>query len=246
MPKGVAGSPRCTPTARRAWLLFVVGAAVLSLVLTRAREPKPASTGDVPQPRVGFETVAAAETPMRTPTINTLPLTRVAEKGRMLVEDGRLGYDSKLDFVVTAELNEDGTLKPETVTFEWREAGDAEVVGLAQQFVTALSQSKLLASVVAEAKTVRLTGLLDQQNVTLGMEAEVASEARARDLAAGFNTLLLVARENKLGATEAPLYEALKAASDDNLFRLSFEMPKGAAAQLVAGMLDKPAGRNQY
>jgi hypothetical protein len=219
--------------------MFVLSAALLSVVLTQAQEPKPASTGDEGKAR------AAAETPRRPVNINPLPFVQLAEKGRMMAEAGRLGPDAKLDLVATAELNEDGSFKPETVKLEWREAGDEHLVELAQQLVTAVGQSKLLALLDGHAKTVSLTARLDRDKVTLGLESEFASEADALNMATGFGALVLVARNRRAGTSEGTLYEALKITSDGKLFRLSFEMSKEAVAKTVAEMLDRRAARNQ-
>lgn len=240
MPEEAPGPTRSTPAHRRAWLWLVVGAALLSVVFAQAREQKPA--GDEAKARGEFERVAAA--PRRTPeSINVLPFIRVAEKGRALAEAGRLDFDTALDLTATAELGEDGSFKPETATIEWREAGDEHLVELARQFVTAVSESRLPAVLRGYAKTARLTARLDRQNVSIGLEAEGASEAEATKWASGYGTLLLAARKAKEGTDVGRLYEAVKVASDGKVLRLTFEMPKAAAAKMVVDMLDRPAAQ---
>jgi hypothetical protein len=215
----------------------VVGAALLSVVFTQAQEPKPASTGDGAGPR-GEPERAAAETP-KPANINSRPFTRLAEKGRMMAEAGRLGRDARLDFVATVELNEDGSFNPGTAKFEWREAGDEYLVELAQQFVTAIGQSKLLGVLHGRAKTARITGRLDPQNVALGLEADFTSERDAEQMAVGYGTLFSFGRRSKEGTPEGTLYGAVKFSSEGKVFKAAFGMPKEAAAKLVAELLDR-------
>ena len=240
MPKGVAGPTLSTTARRRAWLCLAVGAALLSVAFARAQEPKPAGAGGDAKAREESER-AAAGTGVSRPSVNGRPFVELAEKGRMLVETGRLGVDTTLDLSATAELNEDGTLKPETVKIEWRQPGDEYVVEFAQHLLTALSQSKVLALLERSAKAVRLTARLDRENLALGLEAELASEAEAAKWAHGYGTLMLFARKSKEGTDEGRLYEAVKVASEGKAIRLTFEMPKVFAAKMVAEMLDKRA-----
>ena len=211
-------------------------ACVLALLLLNASGVTARARRQQPDP--------AAGEPVRPTNINSLPFTQLAEKGRMMAEAGRLGLETELDLVATAELNEDGSFKPETATIEWRKAGDEDVVELAQQFVTAISHSRILSVLRDHAKSVRLTARLDRQNLTLGLEAEGTSEAKASQLATGYDTLIRVARKTKEGTTEGTLFEALKVTSDGKVFRLGFEMPKEAVAKMVAEMLDKRAARH--
>lgn len=180
----------------------------------------------------------------RPPSINARPFIELAETGRMSVETGRVGPETMFDVTATAELNEDGTFKPESVKLEWRETPSAEVTALAQQWLTALSQSKILTT-LRGAKVVRITTRLGRETVALGLETELASEREAREMASGYDVLLALARMSKRGAPEESLYQAFKLDSDGKVFRLAFEMPKVTVAKIVADMLDRRAERNQ-
>ena len=243
MPKGVPGLTISTPSWRHAWLLFVISAAMLSVVLAQAPEQKPANAGDNAKAQEEVER-AAAETRRPPPTINTMPFVQLAETGRMMVEAGRLGQDTTLDMSATAELNEDGSLKPESVKIEWRApAANQEVTLFAQQLVTAISESKLLTVLRGYAKEVRLTARLDRENVALGLETELASAEEATKWASSYGALMFVGRKTKEGTPEGRLYEAVKVSSDGKVFSAAFEMPKVFAAKMVAEMLDKRAAR---
>lgn len=176
-------------------------------------------------------------------SINVAPFISLVEAGRKLVEQGRLGAGATLDMSVTAELEEDGSLKPESVVVEWRSAADEDVYGLAQQAVTAVSGSKLLVMLDGHAKTVRLDARLDAQNVTLGLETELLSEEEASKWAIGYDAIIAIARKTKAGTHEGTVYDAMKITSEGKAFRVTFEMPKEAAAKMAADLLDKRAAR---
>jgi hypothetical protein len=186
---------------------------------------------------------AAAEQ-TRPPAVNTQPFVRLAETGRMMVESGRLGWDTALDMSAAAELNEDGSFKPETVRLEWRAgSADEDVSRLARQLFTAIDESRLLAALGGRAKSARLDARLDRANVTLALGTEFASAEEAQRTALGYEMLLLVGRRSKAGTAEGALYEALKATSDGKVFRVVFEMPKETVAKMTAEMLDRRAAR---
>lgn len=185
----------------------------------------------------------AAET-SRPPHVNTKPFNDLAERGRVLVEQGRLGPETTFDLTATGELGEDGRLKPETVKVVWRETPNEEVKTFAQQWLMTLNESEALAS-VRGAKAVRLDARLGRENVSLGLEAELVSVEEARKFATGFDALLVIGRHVKQGTPEGTLYEAIKVSFEGKAFRLVFEMPKAEAARMVAEMLDKRAGHQQ-
>src|SRR5256714_920729 len=111
--------------------------------------PSPAAspTPDEDQKRAeeAMDRVAKANGIERPPTINTKPFEDIALKGKELIEQGKLDLkNSTLDVTATAERNDDGTLKPETVNINWNSPSDENTNALAQQLVTALSQSTVL------------------------------------------------------------------------------------------------------
>jgi hypothetical protein len=177
----------------------------------------------------------------RPPAVDTAPFVRLAERGRMMVESGRLGWDTALHMSATVEVNEDGSFKPESAKIEWREAGNEDAVELARQLVTAVGESRLLGVLRGHSKSARIEARLDRASVMLGLETEFASEAEAERTATGYDMLLAVERLRKAGTAEGALYKALKITSGGKVFRVSFEMPKEAVAKTVAEMLDERA-----
>jgi hypothetical protein len=177
--------------------------------------------------------------------IDGQPFIRLAEQGRLLVETGRIGQESAFELAATAELNEDGSFKPESVKFESRAEADAEVQALWRQLITAVGESRMLGALRDDAKAVRFVARLDRENVALALETEFSSAGEALKWANGYGILFRMAGKSKSGTDEGSLYDAVKFAADGKVFRVSFEMPKTYAAKAFAGMLDRRAARGR-
>lgn len=172
--------------------------------------------------------------------INTKPFEDVALKGQELIEQGKLDLkNSTIDLTATAERNEDGTLKAETVKIDGA-VTDENMALLAQQLVTALSQSKVLV-VLKGAKDVRIGLKLDQQTVSIKVMSDLPNEDDAMKTAMGCAALVALGRMAKKGTNEAELYNSLKFLNEGKQFTMSFEMPKEAAGKMIADMLAKKA-----
>ncbi len=184
----------------------------------------------------------AKETGVRPPLINTKPLQDVAAEAKKLLDEGRLGPDARLDVSVKAELNDDGSLKHDTTVFNWTTGSDGAVASLAQRFVLALSESKLL-HMLEGAKEVTLRVRLDETNAHFGASAELPSAERARQLAAGYAMMLRLATLNKQGTSVGELYKSLKFESDGRRLALTFEMPRAELTRIIDEALARKAAR---
>src|SRR5947209_2831421 len=204
-----------------------------------APTPSPSPTPEDAQKKAEEEEmdrVAKANGIERPPTINTKPFEDIALKGKELIDAGKLDLkNSTLDVTATAERNDDGTLKPETVKIEGL-AQDENMSLLAQQLVTALSQSKVLV-VLKGAKDVRIALKLDEQNVSVKVMSELPSEDDANKTANGCALLVALGRKAKQGTNEGELYNNLRFNNDGKQFTMVFEMPKDAAGKVIADML---------
>ena len=174
--------------------------------------------------------------------INTKPFEDIAVEGKKLFDQGKLNLDSVIDVTATGELNEDGTLKPETVKLNWVTASDENTAALAQQLFTAMSQSKVLV-IIKDAKNVTISLKLDQQTVKIAVMSDLPSEAEAMKTALGCSALVAIGRSAKKGTNEGVLYENLKFDSAGKQFAMNFEMPKDAAGKMISEMLAKKAGK---
>jgi hypothetical protein len=183
------------------------------------------------------------ETGVKRPVVNTKPLEDVAFKGKELFDQGKLDLKS-IEVTATAERNDDGTLKPETVKIDWGTVSDENTATLAQQLITAISQSKVLANLEG-AKGVRMVLKLDQQNVSIKIISELPSELVAKNMAEGFAGMVFFGRIAKRGTNEGELYNNLKFNYEGKQFTMSFEMPKDAAGKMIADILAKKAAAAQ-
>jgi hypothetical protein len=179
------------------------------------------------------------------PEINTKPFEEIAIKGKELIDQGKLDLkNTAIEVTATAERNDDGTLKPETVKLNWVTTSDENTNALAQQLINALSQSKVLL-VLKGAKDVRLALKLDQQTVSVKVMSDLPSEDAAAKSAQGYGALVAVGRLTKRGTNEGELFNNLKFNSEGKQFTMSFEMPKDAAGKMIADMLAKKAAAAQ-
>jgi hypothetical protein len=171
--------------------------------------------------------------------INTKPFEDIAVEGKKLFDQGKLNLTT-LDVTATGELNPDGTLKPETVKIDGV-AGDETTAQLAQQLITAMSQSKVLV-MLNGAKDVRIALKVDQQNVSIKVMSELPSDQQASDTAIGCALMVAIGRKAKQGTNEGVLYENIKFDSEGKQFNMNFEMPRDAAGKVINEMLAKKVG----
>lgn len=212
-------------------------------VATASPTPSPSPLTDEEKKKAEeaeLDRLAAENGVKRPPKINTKPFEDIAEKGKELVDKGSLDLkSSNVDVSATAERNEDGTLKPDTVKIEGT-ANNETMSTLASEFVNALSESKVLA-VLEGTGAVRMSLKLDGEKVSVKIMSDVASDADAAKMATGYGVLLLAARLKKEGTDEGELWKSVKVSSEGKQFVMSFEMPRDAAAKMIADKLAKKA-----
>jgi hypothetical protein len=202
---------------------------------TPAASPTP--TEDEKKAEEQLDSIAKANGIKRPPQPNTKPFEDIARKGKELIDQGKIDLkNSALDVSADAELNDDGTLKP-----DFQIVGlppDENMATLAQQLITALSQSKVL-SMLEGAKGVHLALKLDQQNVSVKIASDLPSDEDANKYATGYGLMLAVARNSKKGTEEGEIYDNLRVDNDGRRLVLTFEMPKEAAGKVITDMLAK-------
>lgn len=176
----------------------------------------------------------------RPPTINTKPFEDLAKEGKKLSDEGKLDLNSAIEVAATGPVNPDGTLDVTKVNVEWKTVSDPNTQALAQQLLTALSQSKIL-GVLKGAQDVRMELKLDQQNVSVKIMSEMPSEEVASNYATGYGLMLAIARNSKKGTSEGELYNKVNVNRNGRQFVMSFDMPKEAAGRMISEMLAKKA-----
>jgi hypothetical protein len=176
--------------------------------------------------------------------INPRPFEDIAVRGKELFDQGKLDLNSTIDVKATGDLNENGTLKPETVKIDWGTTPtDQATAELAQQLITAMSQSKVLV-ILKGAKDVRISLGLDQQTLKIAVLSDLPTEDEAMKTALGCSALIAIGRNAKKGTNEGVLYENLKFDSSGKQFAMTFEIPKDAAGKLITEMLAKKANKS--
>jgi hypothetical protein len=207
--------------------------------------PTPTPDAEQKQADAEMDKIAQENGIDRPPVINTKPFEEIAFKGKELIDQGKLDLkNSSIDVSVTAERNDDGTLKPESIHFDWKKASDQNTADLAQQLVTALSQSKVLV-MLKGAKTITMALTLDQQDVSVKVMGEMTTEDAASKAALGYGSMVAIGRLTKKGTNEGELYNNLHFTNDGKQFTMSFVMPKDAAGKMIADMLAKKAAAAQ-
>jgi len=202
---------------------------------TPAASPTP--TEDEKKAEEQLNSIAKANGIKRPPAPNTKPFEDIARKGKELIDQGKIDLkNSALDVTADAELNDDGTLKPDFQIVGL--PADENMATLAQQLITALSQSKVL-SILEGAKGVHLALKLDQQNVSVKIASELPSEEAAYNYAVGYGLMLGFARDHKKGTEEGEIYNSVRVDNDGKRFILTFEKPKDAAAKMITDILAK-------
>lgn len=184
----------------------------------------------------------AAGRDVRQPALNVRPFEEVALRGKQLIEEGKLGRELSLDVNATAELSEDGVLRPETLKVVWTLPADETVRGLAHQLLSAVGESRLFGALEG-AKSVRLGLKLDRRSVNVLAAAELASAEEAKRYAEGYEMLRYLGAAAKRGTDEGALYGWLRFASEGKMFKMTFEGPRDEVARVLAHALEKSAAK---
>lgn len=180
---------------------------------------------------------------VKAPLVNIRPFEDLARKGKEMQDQGRLDLGGNMEFRAAAELYEDGTLQPHTVTLESASTNEGAMT-LAMHLVKAVSQSRVL-SLTNGAKRARFTLRLDPRVLAFSIAAEVESGARAGQLAEGYGVLIARAREDFRGKDEGELYQALNVSADGRQFVVNFEIPRAFADKVMAEFFAREAARGR-
>ena len=172
------------------------------------------------------------------PVLNKMPLTELMRRGKQLYDEKRLGASTRIDVNATAELQTDGTFRPGSLVTTWTTSSDETATALAEQLITAVSESKVL-SVLKDAKEVSVRLKLDDANALVSVSSAMPSAERARQMADGYSAMIKFGVTAKKGTREGEIYEGMRFASDDKLFTFTFEMPKERLGLIIMESLAK-------
>ena len=170
------------------------------------------------------------------PPINTRPFTDLLQKGKTMKDAGELDLSGTLELTVEADRTDEGTLTNVEIT--GGAASDAKLKDLAKAFVAALSDSKVLAA-LKDTRHLRMNLLLDEQQVSIRIVTEVASEEQARQKASAYNALLAIGAFSKKGRDEEAIFKSIRVTADAQQIVLGFTMPRKDMGTLLTKLTKK-------
>ena len=167
------------------------------------------------------------------PRVNTAPLRDLLAKARrMQPYGGLLDPVETFEMTVEAERASDGTLSNARISTT--PALGAGLHALAEEFVTALSDSRLL-HVFDDARQLQLNIRLDQQTLAGSLAFEAATPERAAELARGYNVLLTLGRLR--GGPREVVLNNMTVSSSGKQLSMRLEMSREAAGNLLQKLL---------
>lgn len=223
---------RSKATARRQQTLLV-RAVVGSLVLCAALAPyAPAQSNEA---QGTFQKNAAAEVKGFRP-INARPFRELLAKTQELIEAGELNAEDTFDFTIEADRNADGVFR--SVKFTRAEAGNGRWQPLAQEFITALSDSGAL-SALQDADHLTFTLKLDERASTM-LHTAVKSDEQAAQLAQGYNALLAIGRLSGRGRAGVEVLNNMVFNANGKQLTMQLEMSREMTGNLLRKQLSLP------
>jgi hypothetical protein len=163
--------------------------------------------------------------------INKKPLKDWLARANELKVKGGLDLNQTIEMVIEAQLDEDGTLHDPVVV---QKTGDPRLIEVAKELVAAIGDSKVLGFMKKDARKLRITVKLDQNEVVAKVESEVGSPERARELMQGYNLLLLGGALAKKGQDEEVLYKSTSISVDGTQVVVNFKMPRATAGAMLS------------
>lgn len=195
-------------------------------------EPTPADPKSVEE----AERIAKESGTEKFPEINTKPFTDLLAQGKKLKDAGEIDLSGTLEVTVEADRAEDGKLVNPQIT--GMEASSPKMVGLAKDFISAVSDSRLLSALKGTRHLV-MKIRLDDQLVAVRVTSDMASEEQAAQMANGYNGLLFIGAMSKKGQDEEQLFKSVKVKAQAKQIVLDFHMPRAAAGELLSKLIKK-------
>jgi hypothetical protein len=185
------------------------------------------------------------ETGVKRPVINRKPFEEFAQDAKKLYDEGKVDLSTGIEVTATGPVNPDGTLDPSATKVSWvTQPKDQNTADLAQQLLTAISQSRMFSNLEG-AKVVSMSLKLDQDKVTVNITTDLPTEQDAKTKAEGYASMALLAKWARAGTNEGELYNGLKFKYKGNQFTLNFEIQRDAAGRILGDVLAKKAAAAQ-
>ena len=196
--------------------------------------PSPAT----PQTAEEAERLAQAANVEALPEINTKPFEDLLAEAKKKKDAGQLDLSGTIDLTAEGDRQDDGSIANPTIT--QRSGSNAELDAMAKAFISALSDSKVLAALKG-TRHIRLKLTLDDKRLYVRVLTEVATADDAERMTNGYNMLLLAGAIKKRGKDEEAIFKNLKLRNDAREVTLTLDMPRSEASALVS----KLAAKNQ-
>lgn len=185
------------------------------------------------------------ETGVKRPTINKQPFEDFAQDAKKLFDAGKLDLKTDIEVTATGPVKDDGTLDPDATKVEWAtKVTDENTAQLAQQLLTAISQSKMFSNLEG-AKAVSMSLKLNQENISIKITSDLPSELDAKMRAEGYAMMVLFSRVARSGTSDGEIYKSLKFKYEGKQFTMTFDMPRDAAGKIIGEVLAKKAAAAQ-
>jgi hypothetical protein len=154
--------------------------------------------------------------------INKKPLKDWLAKAKEAKDKKEIDLAGKIEMTIEADRETDGKLSNAVIVSE---KGDPKLKELVTEFVSALSDSKALAS-LKDVKHIRLTVNLNDKEVIVRVSSEVESPERAATLANVYGVFLIGGRIQKRGQIEGTIYQNTKISTNGKEVVVNFTMPR--------------------
>jgi hypothetical protein len=199
-------------------------------------DPKASPTA-APQTQEEAERIAKEAGAEKFPTVNTKPFTDLLKQGKEMRDAKEIDLSGTLEMEVEANRQEDGRLTDVVVT-DVAATSNPKLLQLAKDFVSAISDSKLLAALKG-TKHLKMRVKLDGKEVAVRVLTEMTSVSEAEKMASGYNGLLFLGALSKKGKDEEALFKSVQIASEANQIVLTFNMPRAVAGDLLSKLIKK-------
>lgn len=226
--------PRFKPTARPTPLPTTQPTPEAIAAATAAPTTQPTATPAVTDDaNAALNKAAEAGGVERPKTINPKPFVDLLRRAKLEKDSGRLDLSGSIDVELSADLNDDGTLRNAQVI---KLRGDPQLKKLAKEFIGALSASRGLAFLKgAEHLNLRLH--LDQKEVAAVVTTQIESAARAKEMADGYSVLLLAARFTR-GGDEGVIWRNVSVPPPQGKqVTVNFKLPRATAGEMLSKKL---------
>jgi len=196
----------------------------------------PGSSPAAPQSVEEAERIAKESGAAKFPVINTKPFEDLLKEGKRMRDAKEINLEGTLEMTVEADREEDGKLANVEIT--GGASSDPKLKQLAKDFISAMSDSKILAALKG-TKHLVMRLKLDDQQVDVRIVSDMASAEEASRMATGYNGLLFIGAVSKKGKDEEQIFKSVKVGAEQKQVVLTFNMPRKDAGALMSKLIKK-------